>query len=124
MFKYSTLIKKDFSTFKNKDTFLAMTAHIIYKDIDYIETATHSKKVIKVIRDKIGFRNILMSDDISMRGLKYSIKQNTKKAFTAGCNLVLHCNGNFKEMVIVADNSPLLSKFVINKTSQIYKILS
>ena len=39
--KYSTLIKKDFSTFKNKDTFLAMTAHIIYKDIDYTETATH-----------------------------------------------------------------------------------
>ena len=122
--KYTTLIKKDFSTFKNKDTFLAMTAHIIYKDIDYTETATHSKKVIKVIRDKIGFKNILMSDDISMRALKYSIKENTKKAFTAGCNLVLHCNGNFKEMVIVADNSPLLSKFVINKTSQIYKILS
>jgi len=122
--KYTTLIKKDFSTFKNKDTFLAMTAHIIYKDIDHTETATHSKKVIKVIRDKIGYKNILMSDDISMRALKYSIKENTKKAFTAGCNLVLHCNGNFKEMVIVAENSPLLTKFLINKTSQIYKILS
>ena len=65
-----------------------------------------------------------MSDDISMKSLKYSIKQNTLKAFSAGCNLVLHCNGNFKEMSIVAKNSPILSKIIIKKTSQIYRILS
>ena len=92
-------------TFKNKDTFLAMTAHIIYKDIDYTETATHSKKVIKVIRDKIGFRNILMSDDISMRGLKYSIKQNTKKAAAAtdalGVITVMHSTFRFNEFIIL-----------------------
>ena len=46
-----------------------------------------------------------MSDDISMRALKFSLKENTIKAFTAGCNLVLHCNGNLKEMTIVAKNS-------------------
>ena len=48
----------------------------------------------------------------------------TLKAFKAGCNLVLHCNGNNKEMIIVAENSPLLPKFIIKKTSQFYKILS
>ena len=65
-----------------------------------------------------------MTDDISMKGLKFSIKQNTQKAFAAGCNLVLHCSGNYKEMLIVAKNSPYLSKFIIKKTSQFYKYLS
>jgi len=122
--KYSELMKKDFSIFKNKKSLLAMTAHIIYKDIDSKYTATHSKKVIQSIRKNIKYKNILMSDDISMKSLNYTIKLNTQKAFNAGCNLVLHCNGNFKEMLIVGKYSPLLSKFIIKKTSQIYKILS
>ena len=122
--KYKDLIKNDFYVFKNKKSFLAMTAHIIYEDIDALNTATHSKKIIKLIRNDIKFNNILMSDDISMKGLKYSIKESTIKAFNAGCNLVLHCNGNYKEMLIVAENSALLSKFIIKKTSQFYKVLS
>ena len=101
-----------------------MTAHIIYSDIDNVNTATHSKKIIKLIRNNIKFKNILMSDDISMKSLKYSIKENTIKAFAAGCNLVLHCNGNFKEMITVANNSPLLDNFIVKKTSQFYKFLS
>ena len=122
--KYKQLVKKDFAAFKNKKSFLAMTAHIIYESIDPFNTATHSKKIIKIIRKDIKFNNILMSDDISMKSLKYSIKQNTLKSFSAGCNLVLHCNGNYKEMLIVAKNSPILSKFIIKKTSQFYKVLS
>ena len=47
-----------------------MTAHIIYKNIDKINTATHSKKIIKLIRKKLNLKNILMSDDISMKSLK------------------------------------------------------
>jgi len=122
--KYNSLIKNDFSTFKDKKSPLAMTAHIIYRDIDRSNTATHSKKIIHLIRHNIKFNNILMSDDISMKSLKYSIKENTLKAFSAGCNLVLHCNGDYKEMLVVGENSPKLSKFIIKKTSQLYKILS
>ena len=122
--KLNHLIKNDFLTFKNKKSFFAMTAHIIYSDIDRVNTATHSKKIIQLIRNNIKFKNILISDDISMKSLKYSIKENTIKAFRAGCNLVLHCNGNFKEMTIVANNSPLLDNFIIKKTSQFYKFLS
>ena len=122
--KYKQLVKNDFAAFKNKKSFLAMTAHIIYESLDPLNTATHSKKIIKIIRKVIKFNNILMSDDISMKSLKYSIKQNTLKSFSAGCNLVLHCNGNYKEMLIVAVNSPILSKFIIKKTSQFYKVLS
>ena len=118
------LIKNDFSTFKKKSSFFAMTAHIVYTNIDKINTATHSKKIIELIRNKIKFKNIIMSDDITMKSLKSSIKINTLKAFSAGCDLVLHCNGNYKEMTEVAINSPLISRFIIKKTSQFYKIIS
>ena len=56
--------------------------------------------------------------------LKGKIKENTINAFNAGCDLVLHCNAKENEMEIVAQNSPFISKFVIKKTSQFYKILS
>ena len=122
--KKKFLLKNDFSTFKKKKTLFSMTAHIIYRDIDPLNTATHSEKIIKLIRNTIGFKGVIISDDISMKALKFSIKINTQKAFTAGCNLVLHCNGKYKEMEIVACNSPLIDNFVIKKTSQFYKFLS
>jgi len=118
------LVKNDFSTFKKKSSFFAMTAHIIYTNIDKTNTATQSKKIIQLIRNNIKFKNIIMSDDISMKSLKGSIKVNTLRAFNAGCDLVLHCNGNIKEMSDVAINSPLISDFIIKKTSQFYKIIS
>ena len=77
-----------------------------------------------MIRNKIGFKNILISDDLSMKSLKGSIKENTIKTFNSGCNLVLHCNGNINEMEIVGKNSPKIDKFILKKTSQFYKILS
>ena len=122
--KQSSLIKKDFLAFKNKKTFFAMTAHIIFNKIDNKNTVTHSIKLIKLIRNKIGFKNILISDDLSMKSLKGSLKDNTIKTFKAGCNLALHCNGNFKEMEIVGKNSPLINEFILKKTSQFYRILS
>jgi len=118
------LNKNDFSVFKKKKSLFAMTAHIIYQNIDPINTATHSKKVINLIRNKIGFKNLLISDDLSMKSLKYNIKTNTIKTFEAGCNLALHCNGKFNEMKIVAENSPTINKFIVKKTSLFYKNLS
>ncbi len=118
------LKKRDFIPFKNKKAFFAMTGHIIFRKIDAINTVTHSKKMVQLIRNHIKFKNILISDDLSMKSLKSSIKENTIKTFKAGCNLALHCNGNLKEMNIVAENSPKLSSFVIKKTSQFYKIIS
>ena len=116
------LNKVDFYPFKKQKSLLAMTAHIIFSSIDKKNTVTHSKKVINIIRKKIGFKNLIMSDDISMKALKFSISKNTTQAFKAGCNLVLHCNGNYNEMLMVAKNSPLLSNFIIKKTSQLLNI--
>ena len=80
--------------------------------------------MINYIRKNIGFNNILISDDLSMKSLKDNLKLNTIKTFDAGCNLALHCNGNINEMKILANNSPKIDKFIIKKTSQFYKILS
>ena len=117
------LMKNDFKVFKNKNTLFAMTGHLIFNKIDKKNTVTHSKKIIQIIRKKIGFKNVLISDDLSMKSLKYNLGLNTIKTFKAGCNLSLHCNGNLKEMEIVAKNSPLVDNFIIKKTSQFYKIL-
>jgi len=129
---YTPIIKKslkylnrnDFYPFRKKKSFFAMTAHVIYNSIDKLNTVTHSKMMIQHIRNKIEFKNILISDDLSMKSLNGDMKTKTIKTFEAGCNLALHCNGNLNEMKIVANNSPLITSFIIKKTSQFYKILS
>ena len=118
------LKNNDFYVFKNKKSMFAMTAHIIFESIDNKECITHSIKGIKYIRNKIGFKNIIISDDISMKALKYSFDENVRKAFKSGCNLVLHCNSNIKEMRKVANLAPKVNNFIIKKTSEFYKLLS
>ena len=122
--KVDYLLNNDFKTFKNKNSLLAMTGHLLFTNIDSINTATHSKKIIKLIRNKIGFKNLIITDDLSMKALRFPLKENVKKSFLAGCNLALHCNGNLKEMLIVAKNSPKIDKFIIKKTSQLSHIIS
>ncbi len=121
---FNYLKRRDFKVFKKKSSMFAMTAHVIFKKIDPNNTVTHSKKLIKIIRNQIKFKNLIISDDLSMKSLKYSIIENTKRAFSAGCNIVLHCNGNLKEMTLVAKNSPKVNSFVSKKTSEFYKNLS
>ena len=118
------LVKNDFSTFAKKKSVFAMTGHILFSNIDKINPVTHSKVIINLIRKKIRFKNLIITDDLSMKSLKYSIEENTIKSFKAGCNLVLHCNGNLKEMVKVAKNSPKINKFILKKTSQFIDIIS
>ena len=64
-------------------------------------------------KNKLNFKNVLISDDISMKALRYSIKQNTIRSFDAGCNIVLHCNAKLSEMLEVAKNSPKLNSFLM-----------
>ena len=118
------LNNKDFYPFKISSAKLAMTAHILYSKIDPKNVSTFSSKIIKnIIRKKIGFKGILMSDDISMKALKYSLIKNAKKSLAAGCNLVLYCGGNIKDNLKLIKTVPYIDKFTIKKTSEIYKIL-
>ena len=101
-----------------------MTAHILYRKIDSTNVSTFSKKIIKeIIREKIGFKGILMSDDISMKALNHDIVQNAKNSLAAGCNLVLYCAGNIEDNFKLIESVPYIDKFTSKKTSEIYKIL-
>ena len=118
------LIKKDFRPFKECKSLFAMTAHVIYTSYDPIYTATQSKIVIKkVIRNHMQFKGILISDDISMKSLRFRLEDNATKALNAGCNLVMHCNGNIKEMQKLIKVIPTIDKFTQKKTSHFYKFL-
>ena len=117
------LNKIDFYPFKSSKAKLAMTAHILYSKIDSKNVSTFSNKVIKLIRNKIGFKGILMSDDISMKALKYDLITNAKKSLEAGCNLVLYCSGNIRDNFKLIKNVPYIDKFTSKKTSEIYRIL-
>jgi len=89
---------------------LAMTAHVVFTAIDPIAPATISATIVReVIRDSIGFKGLLMSDDISMGALSGSIGERTRAAIGAGCDVVLHCNGEMAEMLAVAAEVPLLA---------------
>ena len=118
------LKKKDFLPFMNSKSLFAMTAHVVYKAYDPKYPATHSKIVIQnIIRKNMKFNGLLISDDISMKALKYDIKKNTTLALEAGCNLILHCNGNIREMQQIAKIVPKVDKFIMKKTSQFNKFL-
>lgn len=93
----------DFKVFKGvKHHDWAMTAHIIFDSLDPISPVTHSKKAVTYIRDNIGFKNILITDDLSMNALKGSFSQRAKKSYESGCDVLLHCNGNMNEMLEIA----------------------
>jgi beta-N-acetylhexosaminidase len=106
-----TLRTTDFAAFRPlSDLPLGMTAHIVYTAIDPIAPATTSVTLVRdVIRDWLGFRGLLMGDDISMGALSGSIEERSRAAIAAGCDLVLHCNGELHEMRAVASAVPVLA---------------
>ena len=101
----------DFAAFQPlADLPMAMTAHVVFSALDPVHPATTSATIIeRVIRGVIGFQGLLMSDDVSMNALSGSIAERTKAIFAAGCDTVLHCNGNLEEMREVAAETPELS---------------
>ncbi len=105
------LTQSDFAPFKLlADQPWAMTAHILYTDLDAKEPATLSKKMIRLIRKDIGFDGVLISDDLSMNALKGTLAERAKKTVKAGCDVLLHCNGKLAEMQEVAKEAPKISK--------------
>src|SRR5262249_23254753 len=106
-----TLRTTDFAAFRPlSDLPLGMTAHIVYTAIDPIAPATTSVTLVRdVIRGWLGFRGLLMSDDISMGALSGSIEERSRAAIAAGCDIVLHCYGELDEMRAVASAVPVLA---------------
>lgn len=114
------LKNNDFRTFKKVNSYLAMTAHILYKNIDPTRCATQSKKIINdIIRKYLSFRGILMSDDICMKALSGSMLKNAKLTLDAGCNVLLHCNGNLDQMKKLSLIVPEIDNFTNKLTKKI-----
>ena len=105
------LERTDFAAFQPlADLPMAMTAHVVFSALDPVHPATTSATIIEqVIRGVIGFQGLLMSDDVSMNALSGSIAERTRAIFAAGCDIVLHCNGQLEEMRDVAAETPELS---------------
>ncbi len=100
-----TLRNTDFIPFKEMCKMpMAMTAHIKYTAIDHLDCATFSSKAISLIRNEIGFKGLLMSDDITMKALEGSMATRAQKSLDAGCDVVLHCSGDIDEMKEVCES--------------------
>jgi beta-N-acetylhexosaminidase len=107
----ATLEATDFAAFRPLASLpLGMTAHVVFTAIDPVAPATTSVTMVRqVIRGFIGFQGLLMSDDISMNALSGTIAERSRAALAAGCDVVLHCNGDMREMTDVASETPKLS---------------
>ncbi|MCH2165033.1 MAG: beta-hexosaminidase [Marinovum sp.] len=102
-----TLEAEDFAPFAALSEMpLGMTAHLVFDALDPGAPATQSSQVITYIREEIGFGGLLMTDDISMNALAGDVVQRAEAAWTAGCEMVLHCNGDLAEMQALASAAP------------------
>ena len=100
----ATLDGWDFAPFKAlSDMPLAMTAHVVFDAVDPKHPATTSKKALKLMRGDLGFGGLIMTDDLSMKALTGSLGERAEASLKAGCDVVLHCNGDLKEMREVAE---------------------
>ncbi len=112
---------QDFTPFRllAKRAPLGITAHVVFLDVDDGAPATLSGAVIgNIIRERIGFDGALMTDDISMGALSGEPRSRAERAIAAGCDLVLHCNGNIDEMQEVAAGVPELSGDALRRTER------
>lgn len=115
----------DFAPFKSlRDMPLAMSAHIVFQAYDADEPASTSPRIIQeVIRNMIGFDGVLMCDDLSMQALSGPMIERTKRVLSAGCDLALHCNGVFDEMVEVAKGAEVLEGEGLRRVNDAFSLL-
>lgn len=112
------LEREDFAVFRALAGYpLGMTAHVVFTAYDD-RPATISPDMIRLIREDIGFAGALMTDDISMEALGGPVEARAEAALAAGCDLVLHCNGNLAEMAAVAARAGMLSGASEARTNQ------
>jgi beta-N-acetylhexosaminidase len=101
----------DFQPFRAlADLPMAMSAHVVFRALDPDNPATTSARVIgEIVRGRIGFDGLLMTDDLSMNALSGSFRDRAAAAFRAGCDVGLHCNGVRAEMEEVVAAAPVLA---------------
>jgi beta-N-acetylhexosaminidase len=97
----------------NRDLPWMMTAHIVYRALDPMYPATLSATVInEVIRGRIGFKGVLVTDDLAMEALSGSPAERARRALAAGCDLALYCSGDLDANEAVLTACGLMSDVV------------
>ncbi len=92
----------DFAPFRAlSDMPAAMTAHVVFAAVDAKRPATQSRKVMRLMRERLGFSGLIVTDDLSMQALKGGLEDRARRSLAAGCDVVLHCNGDLGEMQAV-----------------------
>ena len=95
-----------------KDAPIGMTAHVRYIAWDADNPGTLSPIVVnEVIRGKIGFSGLLLTDDIDMEALSGSVPERSERAIAAGCDIVLNCWAKMEDMVGIAERLPAIAGF-------------
>ena len=117
-------LAKDMEPFaKNADSPAGMTAHIVVPQVDDLPITMSKKGIDLLIRGKIGFDGLLISDAIDMQALKGSIKDRTTKSLEAGCDVVCYCGGDIKDLYDLASIKFELSAKTGERLERIYKII-
>jgi beta-N-acetylhexosaminidase len=93
----------DFAPFRAlNDLPMAMTAHLVFAALDPDRPATQSPTMIRLIREDIGFKGLLMTDDLNMEALSGTLADRTARSMAAGVDIALHCKGDLAQMQEVA----------------------
>jgi beta-N-acetylhexosaminidase len=112
-------LERDFAPFRAlNDLSMGMTAHLVYEAIDD-RPATISRAMMQIIREEIGFAGLVMTDDISMQALSGTLAERSRGSLKAGCDVVLHCNGDFDEMVEVIAAAGVLEGAALSRAEAV-----
>lgn len=89
---------------------LGMTGHICFTAWDADNPATQSRYVVEeVIRKRIGFGGLLLTDDLDMQALVGSVPERAERAIKAGCDVALNCWAKMDDMVGIAERLPAMT---------------
>lgn len=110
----------DFAPFRAlNDLPMGMTGHLVFEAFDDHRPATQSPVMVDVIRRKIGFDGLLMTDDLNMQALGGDLTSRTALSMAAGVDIALHCNGDFKQMVEVARAAGAMSAVTLKRAAKV-----
>lgn len=104
------------------DAPIGMTAHVRYTAWDAENPGTHSPFIIdEIIRKRIGFTGLLLTDDIDMEALEGTVPERSERAIAAGCDVVLNCWAKMDDMIGIAERLPAMSEAVHERLERALK---
>jgi len=102
---------------------MGMTAHVVYTAWDAQHPASQSTTVIDdIVRGRIGFDGLLMSDDIGMQALLGGFAERAAGVIAAGNDIALHCSGDMAEMMEVASAAPAMTEVGLDRLQRAMRI--